>query len=73
MYLYVVDELMRNERRGYLRVPEPLSAQQIYSFLSGFIEGQFIRLVLGIPNTLYHKRGRGRTEIFIDATDILPQ
>ena len=71
---YVVDELMRNKRlRIFAGVPEPLSVQQIYSFLSGFTEEQFTRLVLRILNTLCHKRGRGMTKIFVDATVIFPQ
>ncbi|MDY6966990.1 MAG: hypothetical protein SVM80_13715 [Halobacteriota archaeon] len=68
---YVVDELMRNRRlRIFAHVPDPLSAQQIYSFLSRFTEEQFTYMVLRIFNTLCHKRGRRRTKIFVDATDI---
>lgn len=68
---YVVDELMRRKRLRILsHIPDPLSAQQIYSFLSRFTEEQFIELVLKILNTLCHKRSRGRAKMFVDSTDI---
>jgi hypothetical protein len=68
---YVVSELKeREELRNFVKVVDVPSERQIYEFLARFTEEKFLECILGILNTISTPRGRGKTVILVDSTDI---
>jgi hypothetical protein len=68
---YVLRELeTRKELRRFAGVIDVPSAKQVYRFLSRFSEEQFVEVVIKIVNTICSKRGKGKTTIIVDSTDV---
>ncbi len=68
---YIVDELKNRKRlRQFLNIEEIPDAHEIYRFLSEFDPDQFMEMALKILNSICGGRGRRRTTIIIDSTDV---
>jgi len=68
---YVVSELKaREELRRFLNIEEVLDSDYIYNFLSCFTPESFISLVLRLLNLQCGRRGKRRTWLIVDATDV---
>lgn len=68
---YIVDELKnRKQLRQFLNIEEIPDADEIYRFLSEFDPDQFMEMTLKILNSICKGRGRRRTTIIIDSTDV---
>ncbi len=68
---YIVKELKnRKQLRQFLDIEEVPDADEVYRFLSELDPNQFIEMTLKILNSICGGRGRGKTTILIDSTDV---